>query len=140
MTDQDIINAANNHLTMSEAARSLNLHFSTFIRKAKSLNVYKPNSGKKGRVTEEVKEKILSGNHTMKSLDLKKKLIKLRLKENVCEHCGIFEWNGKTITLELDHIDGNNQNNLLNNLQILCPNCHSQTPTWRGRGGTGYKK
>lgn len=47
--------------------------------------------------------------------------------------CGITEWLGKSIVLELDHIDGDNKNNVRDNLRALCPNCHSQTPTWRGR-------
>lgn len=50
-----------------------------------------------------------------------------------CGECGITEWNGKEITLELDHVNGNNRDNRLQNLLLLCPNCHSQTPTWRGR-------
>lgn len=51
-----------------------------------------------------------------------------------CEWCGISEWRGEKISLELDHIDGNNKNNSRENLRLLCPNCHSQTDTWRGRG------
>lgn len=50
-----------------------------------------------------------------------------------CLVCGISEWQGKKITLELDHIDGNSSNNVRDNLRLLCPNCHSQTDTWRGR-------
>lgn len=47
-----------------------------------------------------------------------------------CNTCGIFDWCGKEISLDLDHIDGNNKNNYPNNLRLLCPNCHRQTPTW----------
>jgi len=50
-----------------------------------------------------------------------------------CNKCGISEWQGVKIPLELEHKDGNNQNNLRNNLEGLCPNCHSITDTWRGR-------
>lgn len=50
-----------------------------------------------------------------------------------CAHCGLSEWIGSPISLELDHVDGNNQNNLRDNLEGLCPNCHSMTETWRGR-------
>lgn len=50
-----------------------------------------------------------------------------------CAKCGISEWFGKKITLELEHKDGNNKNNVRENLEGLCPNCHSITETWRGR-------
>lgn len=50
-----------------------------------------------------------------------------------CEICGIKEWNGKPIRLEIHHIDGDRTNNNMDNLQILCPNCHSQTENFRGK-------
>jgi 5-methylcytosine-specific restriction endonuclease McrA len=62
------------------------------------------------------------------------RLIKENLKKYVCEECGIENiYNNKPITLELDHIDGDNSNHKLNNLRFLCPNCHSQTPTYRSK-------
>ena len=67
-------------------------------------------------------------------MNIKNRLIAEGIKDAICESCGIGEnWNGKDLVLELDHIDGNNTNNSLENLRILCPNCHSQTPTFRGR-------
>lgn len=48
-----------------------------------------------------------------------------------CENCGIDSWLGKKLIIELDHVDGNNRNNSKENLKLLCPNCHSQTPTWK---------
>lgn len=52
-----------------------------------------------------------------------------------CNCCGITEWNGKPINLEVNHIDGMAYNNVLDNLELLCPNCHSQTNTFRNLGG-----
>lgn len=54
-------------------------------------------------------------------------------REYRCECCGITEWNNKKIVLQVHHIDGNHNNNTRNNLQILCPNCHSQTSNYTGR-------
>ena len=59
-----------------------------------------------------------------------------------CNSCGILPfWNGKILVLQLDHIDGNSDNNLPGKIQLLCPNCHTQTSTF-GNGGKGsrYKK
>lgn len=50
-----------------------------------------------------------------------------------CAICGLSEWNGKTLSLELDHINGINDDNRLENLRFLCPNCHSQTTTYGSR-------
>lgn len=49
-----------------------------------------------------------------------------------CESCNISEWQNKPLTLQVDHIDGNPGNNMPSNLRLLCPNCHSQTPTYKG--------
>ena len=50
-----------------------------------------------------------------------------------CSCCGIYNWNNKPIIFELEHKDGNYKNNLEDNLCFLCPNCHSQTDTYKGR-------
>lgn len=60
---------------------------------------------------------------------LKKALMK-EGRGTVYEICGISEYGGKPIKLQLHHIDGDSNNNLKENLQFLCPNCHSQTPGW----------
>jgi hypothetical protein len=58
----------------------------------------------------------------------------LELSNRRCSECGQGEeWNGKPLTLELDHIDGKAYNNIIENLRILCPNCHTQTDTYRAK-------
>lgn len=80
-------------------------------------------------------EKILILNGTKWSTHrIKLELFKLGLKENRCENCGQDNnWNGNFLSLHMDHINGNNKDNRLENLKILCPNCHSQTPTFSGK-------
>ena len=58
-----------------------------------------------------------------------------------CEECGIGDcYNNKPITLQVDHIDGNSDNNFPDNLRLLCPNCHSQTETWVARNKKSTKR
>lgn len=58
----------------------------------------------------------------------------LRTRENRCVVCGLDKWMGKPIPLDIDHIDGNPDHNTEENLRLICPNCHAQTETYKGRG------
>lgn len=82
----------------------------------------------------------LNNEGSIKSSVLKIKLIKEGLKKNKCECCGITEWNGKPLVMQLHHINGNHYDNNLSNLQILCPNCHSQTENYCGNSNITEKK
>lgn len=89
------------------------------------------NKGIKYSQKKYTREELEFGNPQYKNTNfLKKRLIKEGLKENKCEVCGI---SGDEVSLELHHIDGDHTNNRLSNLQILCPNHHSQTENFRGR-------
>lgn len=78
------------------------------------------------------------GKKYISGTNLKKLLFKFSLKENECEKCGLKnEWMNEKISLHLDHINGNHYDNRLENLRILCPNCHSQTSTF---GTKRFKK
>ena len=66
----------------------------------------------------------------------------LELRGNNCEICGISDWNGRSIVLEMDHINGDHKDNHPNNLRMICPNCHSQTDTYKAKNkgkGRAYR-
>lgn len=69
----------------------------------------------------------------VKTSSLKWKLFSEGLKKYKCEKCGCTHWEGKQLALQLHHINGDDTDNRLENLQILCPNCHSQTDNYCGR-------
>lgn len=81
-------------------------------------------------------EKVLTEHSEYNRTKLKERLISTGIKEYKCECCGISEWLGKPISLQLHHLNGIHNDNRLSNLQLLCPNCHSQTANYgtKGRG------
>jgi len=98
---------------------------------------WKNNALKKNK---EANEKIL--NEEYKNLSFERLRKRIILEQNGrCNNleCGIDSWLGKKISLELEHKDGNNLNNSRENLECLCPNCHSITETWRGRNKSKKK-
>lgn len=119
---------------ISESIRNSEKFKQGLINRNKFID-YKKNSEK---TKETWNKKILSAEYDRLSFERLKKRIKLEQK-NKCNKCGIDTWNNKPITLELEHIDGNNQNNKRENLECLCPNCHSQTSTWRGKNKTNKR-
>ena len=135
---QIIIDACMTSLTMSEASSKVDINCQTFKKYAKQLGVWKTNIGAAG--TNKPKsdgkgkyalEDILNGKYPQySSSKLRLRLIKSGIKQNICELCGLGPiWNGKPLSLQLDHIDGNHYNQALSNLRIICPNCHTQTDT-----------
>jgi hypothetical protein len=78
-------------------------------------------------------EQLLEGSRGRHNL--KRRLIRAGLLAMRCAQCGIDEWRREPIWLQLHHVNGVRDDNLLENLVLLCPNCHSQTRTWAGRNG-----
>ena len=75
-------------------------------------------------------EKIYCENSTYDRKTLRQRIIKEKILDYQCQACGITDWNGKPLSLQLDHINGTNNDNRIENLRFLCPNCHAQTKTW----------
>ena len=81
----------------------------------------------------EMKE-ILVDNSTYRNNEtLKNRLIKDGYVKNMCDNCGLEYWNNEKLSLQLHHVNGINNDNRIENLQLLCPNCHSQTDFFSGR-------
>jgi 5-methylcytosine-specific restriction endonuclease McrA len=83
------------------------------------------------------KKKFLDGFYVGKRLQFRanewtRKLL-IEHKGLSCTSCNITDWNGKPILLEVNHIDGKAYNNIIENLEFLCPNCHSQTDTYKAK-------
>jgi hypothetical protein len=66
---------------------------------------------------------------------VKRRLLAEGLKQNRCEECGLTEWRGQPLNMALHHVNGDGTDNRLENLLLLCPNCHAQTPNYGGRNG-----
>jgi transposase-like protein len=145
ITKQEFTRVVKKSKTMAQASRELGIPPTTFRRIAKSLQIYNPNPGEVGsdkkRYSGIPLSEILIGNYpNCNSSRLKARLVAEGYKENKCEMCGITEWNGKEITLQTHHIDGNPKNHKLENLMIVCPNCHSQTESYSGKGQKRKRK
>ena len=119
----------NNSNTLKRLLDENNIDYSHFTGRARVYN----------NTSTSIKE-YLSNRVKITSGKLRIKLLAEELKENKCEICGITKWHGKPIVCQLHHIDGNNQNNNLENLQILCPNCHSQTENYCGSANVNKTK
>ena len=135
----EFVRVCNEAESMAKASAELGLHFNTFKKYAIKLGCYHTNQSGKGLLKPKSTGKIptdeiLAGKHPhYQTNKLRVRLIKEGIKEEKCEVCGIEDWNGKNVSFELDHIDGNSNNHLLENLRVICPNCHSQTKTYRAR-------
>jgi hypothetical protein len=137
-SDQEFLAAIDGSHSWSQVARNLGLarsgpNFKTLQRRAGKLGV-DISTVETGRTRgRKPLEDLLQENVDYSSKQLRIRLVEAGLLVNICQICSLGPiWNGKPLVLQLDHIDGVHTNNKLDNLRILCPNCHTQTDTWGG--------
>ena len=122
-----LVPSGGNYRIIHNAIEKYKIDTSHFTGQGWNINLkFKPFEGKKI-------EEILVENSTYQSYKLKKRLIAEGIKKPMCESCGESEWLKQPIPLELHHINGNNSDNRLENLRLLCPNCHAMTDSYRGK-------
>lgn len=119
--------AGGNYSTIRQAIQELSIDISHF--KGQGWN----NGTKRAPKEKRELSLYLNNIHPITSYRLKNRLISEGHFEHRCYSCGLTEWQGGPIPLELEHKDGNHQNNSLDNLELLCPNCHALTDTYRGK-------
>jgi len=121
----NLINKGGNFKTLKDRLIKENIDYSHFSQGAKD----KRKIRKKLLLTE-----VLISNSTYNRSHLKARLLKEGILKNICAICSqIPEWNGKPLSLQLDHINGISNDNRLINLRIICPHCHSQSDNFAGR-------
>ena len=147
-TDEQFIEAVASSLSYAEVIRKLGLkpagsNYDTVKRKISELNLdtthmtgqawnqgerYKP-----VQLARPLSEILVKNSTWVNSNNLRKRLLKEGFKEHKCECCGRSEWLGKPIALELHHVNGIKDDLRIENLIILCPNCHAFTDNYRGK-------
>jgi HNH endonuclease len=145
---EQIEKVLNETWSMREAASKLNIHWNSFIKLVKELGLTpKP-------LSERIKYKrihnfgrgiplieIIEGKHPQyNTFALKNRLLKAKLLERKCDNCKLEKWLGEDIPLEMHHKDGVSYNHKLENLQLLCPNCHTLTDTYRSKNSKRAKE
>jgi len=131
--NQDIINAVNKVNSMAGLLKLIGLkptggNYANMKKKLQTMNINTDHwTGQAWNRDQRLKDWT---NYT-KVHSLKPHLIKLRTHK--CEICGLTEWRNQSIPLEVHHQDGDRTNNELENLKLLCCNCHATTDNWRNR-------
>lgn len=133
-----VIEAANSTKSATAAAAKLDIKYDTYKKYAIKYDCFITNQSGQGIAkpsgTKIPLEEIIVGKHPQyQSNKLRIRLLEEGYFDPKCYSCNLTTWLGKDIPLELEHIDGNSSNHLLNNLTLLCPNCHSFTDTYRGK-------
>lgn len=142
VSDEEFIKIIQENFSYSDCLKALGLSTgggsSTDVlkRRIKELKCSTEHFGKKviSYNTKYTLDEILVENSTYANISrLKIRLVNEGKLEYKCQICGINEWLGQKLSLQLDHINGINNDHRIENLRFLCPNCHSQTETYAGK-------
>lgn len=117
--------AGGNYTSLKKRIKKYNIDISHFTGQSWNKGI---NFGPKRPI-----EDYLSNKYSISSHKLRLRLIKEKFLKAKCNSCKKTTWLNKSIALELHHKDGNHENNNLSNLELLCPNCHAYTDTYRGK-------
>jgi len=126
-----LVPAGGNYVHAKSLAKALNLDTSHFTGRGWCRGELAERLHRAAKIP--LEEILIKESTHTNTNSLRKRLIKEGLKEHKCEECKRTTWNGKTIPIQLDHINGDRQDNRIENLRILCPNCHAQTNTYCGK-------
>lgn len=146
-SQEEFMDAVKNNYSVRACLLALGLNatggnYALFKRRVKALGLdtshFTGQGHLKNRTHDWNKKKTLEEILVVDSDYLNRNQIKKRLLANgsltyECDSCGIADWQGQSLSLHLDHINGVNNDHRLENLRLLCPNCHSQTSTYAGR-------
>lgn len=137
---EKVLSASASTQSARKAAELLCIKYDTYKKYAIKYGCFDTNQScvgiSKGSRKDKIplEEIIFEGKHPQyQSNKLRKRLLEEKYFEYKCYSCGLTEWLGNPIPLELDHINGNPYDNEFSNLNILCPNCHAFTSTYRGK-------
>lgn len=143
VSDEEFKNIVSNANSYSDCLRALGLGTnggsSTDILKRRikeldcSIDHFNQTNKKSYQAKYSLEEILVENSSYANIASLKKRLIKEKVLEYKCAICGLTEWVNKPISLQLDHINGINNDHRIENLRFLCPNCHSQTDTFAGK-------
>lgn len=145
ISSEELDNVISSSYSFSEVLNKLGLpargaNFKTLYARLSGETISVAHFWKKKRTSNvgEIINLLVKGSNRINRL--REKLVEAKLMDNICVWCGISDrYNGKPISLHVDHIDGDPTNNELNNLRILCPNCHSQTKTFGSKNNRRNK-
>jgi len=136
ITDEQILELLKNN-SCHAALKKLNLNPNGFNLKwiKRKANISSKSKARKSIPLDEI---LIENSSFRCNRSLKDKLVQSNLLEKKCYSCGLVDWMGKSISLHLEHKNGINNDNRIENLCFLCPNCHSQTSTYCGKNKKSF--